>query len=109
MNGIMYPILVVCSDGITRTNADLEAEMSGWLGLSAEQRQERTKYGYYRIIESKTRWAADYLYKAGLLDKTKRAGLLYYTIAQKGETVVADPDVSKLTTTYLRKNFPPYR
>lgn len=109
MNGMLYPLLEVCSDGVTRTNADLEAGMSGWLGLSAEQRRERTKCGYYRVVESKTRWAADHLYKAGLLGKAKRGGLLHYTITQKGETVVADPDVSKLTTTYLRKNFPPYR
>ena len=109
MNGMMYPILVVCSDGTARTHTELEAEVSEWLGLSAEQRQKRTKCGYYRIVESKTRWAADHLYKAGLLDKAKRDRLLHYTITQKGKRVVADPVISKLTTTYLRKNFPPYR
>ncbi len=109
MDSMMYPMLLVCSSGGARSFDDLEAEISSWLGLSIEQRQKWTGGVSLPITQNKTREAARHLHKAGLLDKEKRGRLVYCKITQKGEEAVADPGISKLTRTYLKKNYQPYR
>ena len=109
MNGMMYPLLEVCSSGGSWALRSLPGYMSNWLGLSAEQREKRTERGHTSTINDKTRRAAYHLYKAGLLGKERRGGLVYYKTTPSGKEVVADPSISKLTTTYLKENCTPYR
>ena len=98
----MYPLLEMCSGGKAKTVAELVDEMSEWLALSAKQRQVRTKVGSLSRIESHTRRAADHLRKAGLVGKDclGKGGKIRYKTTQKGERVVADPDIFELSRTY---------
>ena len=108
MDDLMYPLLEMCSGGRVRTLDELQDEISEWLGISAEQRQERTRGGHETVIGSKTQWAVWHLRKAGLLGADRR-GKVLYAATQSGERVVADADVSRLSTSYLKKISPAYR
>lgn len=109
MDALMYPVLEVCSDGAARSYGDLADGMSEWLGLPGEQLQKWTRGLTSPVIKSHSRWAAHHLYKAGLLAKEGRGRRTYFQITQKGKKMVADPSITELTTTYLKKNCPRYQ
>ena len=110
MDDIMYPLLVLCSDGNAKTVAELVAELSDWLALSAKQRQVRTEGGSITRIENHIRRAADHLRRAELFDKEQhgKRGRIRYKITQKSKKMVANPAISELTRTYLSQNCPTY-
>lgn len=110
-----YPVLEFCSGGKTKSTAELEIEMCNWLGLLVEQGVERIDHGLRKKTKTSMSWALLYLHEAGLLDKKKykdvdkyrdRRERAHYTITQEGERVVADPNISNLTLTYLQKKYP---
>ena len=109
MDDMMYPMLEVHSDGGSRALRELADHMSDWLGLSAEQRERRTKCKKAKVIDNKARRAAGHLHKAGLLSKKSRGRLVDCRITQEGEKIVADPGITSLTRTYLERNCPPYQ
>lgn len=109
MDDMMYPMLEVLSGGGGRALRGLPDDMSDWLGLSAGQRRERTEGGHARVINDKTRRAADHLHRAGLLGKERRGRLVHCKITQEGEEMVADPGITNLTRADLEKSCPPYR
>ncbi len=109
MNGMLYPLLEVCSGSESRALRDLSNDMADWLGLSSEQRERRTEYRRALTIDNRTRRAADHLHRAGLLGKERRGTLVYCKTTPSGKEVVADPSISNLTTTYLKKTYPLYR
>ena len=106
MDDLIYPLLEMCSGGRPKTLDELQVEISDWLGISAEQRRERTKGGHETIIGSKTQWAVWHLRKAELLNKH---GKMHYNTTQSGEKVVADASISRLSTSYLKEISPAYR
>lgn len=109
MDGMMYPMLEVHSDGGGLALRELAGHMSDWLGLSAERRERRTKSGKAKVIDNKTRRAAYHLHRAGLLGKKSRGRLVDCRITQEGEKIVADSGITSLTRTYLERNCPPYQ
>lgn len=109
MDDMMYHVLEMCSGGRAKALAELVGEMSDWLGLSAEQRQERTRGGGGEAkIRATVRWAVWHLRTAGLLG-TYRRGRMHYKATQSGEKIVADATITRLPTSRLERIRPGYR
>ena len=106
---MMYPVLEMCSGGKARTFGELVGEMSEWLGLSAEQRRERTRGGGGEAkVRATMRWAVWHLRKAGLLG-AHRLGKMRYKATDSGEKIVADASITRLPISYLKEISPVHR
>ena len=106
---MMYPVLEMCSDGRARTFGELVGDMSDWLGLSAEQRRERTRGGGGEAkVRATMRWAVWHLRKAGLVG-AHGPGRMRYKATQSGEKVVADAGITRLPISYLKEISPVHR
>ena len=109
MDDMMYPLLEMCSDGRARTFGELVGEMSDWLGLSADQRRERTRGGGGEAkVRATMRWAVWHLRKAGLVG-AHGPGRMRYKATQSGEKVVADAGITRLPISYLKEISPVHR
>ena len=106
---MMYPVLEMCSGGKAKAFTELVGDMSDWLGLSAEQRRERTRGGGGEAkVRATMRWAVWHLRKAGLLD-AHRLGKMRYKATESGEKIVADASITRLPISYLKEISPVHR
>jgi restriction system protein len=95
---IMLPFLKLLSDGNEYSVRAITQKLAGLFDLSTEEFQETLRSGK-PIFYNRIGWAQTYLFKAGLIEKPKRA---YVRITNKGKDVLRKrPEDIRLK--YLRK------
>jgi restriction system protein len=97
------PVLELCTER-EYTAPEILGPASDKLGLSAEDRDERTGQGTKTRAEDRVRWSLTHLYRAGLLERPSRG---HYRATQRGRDLLAEfPD--RITLTALER-FQEYR
>jgi len=82
---VMLPLLVLMGDGAEHSLAEVFESLGDRLGLSPEDRKELLPSESESKFDNRVRWAAFYLRKAGLLERTGRARI---RITQPGQKVL---------------------
>ena len=83
---LMLPLLKVMSGGYEMTTKQMRDEVAENLGLSVEALSERLPSGTQNAFDNRMGWARTYLFKAGLLDRPRRAT---YAISETGKKLLA--------------------
>lgn len=92
----ILPYLTFLSDGKPHTLKELTEYIADVLGLTAEEREERTKKGSFTKLYDRTQWSGTYLRKALL---TETVGKGQYVITKRGlELLATNP-------TYIDRTF----
>lgn len=87
---IMRPLLAYHADSENHEIAATRSALADEFGLSNEDRAERIPSGRVTTLQNRVGWAAMYLFRAGLLERPRRA---HYRITPRGEDVLkAHPD-----------------
>ena len=95
---LMLPLLKVMSGGNEMTTKQMRDEVAENLGLSVEALSERLTSGTQNAFDNRMGWARTYLFKAGLLDRPRRAT---YAISETGKKLLANPP-SEIDVDFLR-------
>jgi restriction system protein len=82
---MMRPLLVIHDDGAEHEIADTRQAIADHFSLSAEDRSERIPSGRVTTLQNRVGWAAMYLYRAGLLERPRRA---HYRITGRGQEML---------------------
>lgn len=82
---IMRPLLAMHADGAEHEIAATRMELADEFGLSEEDRVERIPSGRVTTLQNRVGWAATYLFRAGLLERPRRA---HYKITLRGEEML---------------------
>ncbi len=77
----MTPALKALQDGSEKHRSKIEDFVAPILGLTPEERQELLPSGQKPIVRNRLHWALYFMYRAGLVDRPKRAT---YKITKKG-------------------------
>ena len=96
---IMLPLLKLMSDGNIRPLANLRESLSGFFGLSEDERVELLPSGTQPVFDNRVAWATIYLHKAVLLERPKRG---CYKITERG-LAVFEEDPKKIDIKFLQK------
>jgi restriction system protein len=95
---LMLPLLKVMSGGYEMTTKQMRDEVAQNLGLSVEALSERLPSGTQNAFDNRMGWARTYLFKAGLLDRPRRAT---YAISETGKKLLANPP-AEINVDFLR-------
>jgi restriction system protein len=94
----MIPLLKVMGCSNEMTTKQMRDEVAQNLGLSVEALSERLPSGTQNAFDNRMGWARTYLFKAGLLDRPRRAT---YAISEAGKKLLANPP-SEINVDFLR-------
>jgi restriction system protein len=95
---LMLPLLKVMGSRNEMTTKQMRDEVAENLGLSLEALSERLPSGTQNAFDNRMGWARTYLFKAGLLDRPRRAT---YAISETGKKLLANPP-SEIDVDFLR-------
>jgi restriction system protein len=95
---LMLPLLKVMGSRNEMTTKQMRDEVAENLGLSVEALSERLPSGTQNAFDNRMGWARTYLFKAGLLDRPRRAT---YAISETGKILLANPP-SEIDVDFLR-------
>jgi len=95
---LMLPLLKVMSGGNELTTKQMSGEVVQNLGLSIEALSERLPSGTQSAFDNRMGWARTYLFKAGLIERPRRAT---YAITETGRKLLANPP-SEIDVDFLR-------
>ena len=95
---LMLPLLKVMSGGNEMTTKQMSGEVVQNLGLSIEALSERLPSGTQSAFDNRMGWARTYLFKAGLIERPRRAT---YAITETGKKLLANPP-SEIDVDFLR-------
>ena len=84
---LMLPLLKVMGSRNEMTTKQMRDEVAENLGLTVEALSERLPSGTQSAFDNRMGWARTYLYKAGLLDRPRRAT---YAISETGKKLLAN-------------------
>lgn len=84
---IMRPLLALHVDGQEHEIATTRSVLADHFDLSPADRQERTPSGSVSTLQNRVGWAATYLFRAGLLERPRRA---HYRITDRGRAMLAE-------------------
>jgi len=85
---LMLPLLKVMGSGSELTTNQMRDAVADHLGLSAEALSQRLPSGTQTAFDNRMGWARTYLYKAGLIERLRRAT---YVISQSGKDLLSNP------------------
>lgn len=94
----MLPLLKVMSEGKEMTTNQTKDAVAKYLGLTEEALVERLESGTQTTFDNRMGWARTYLFKAGLLDRPRRA---IYVISDNGKKLLLNPPTA-IDADYLR-------
>ena len=100
---LLHPVLEVLTDGQTRELSDVVDAVADTLGLSAENRELRTKSGS-TVLENRVGWVRTSLVRAGLIDQPRASTA---AITEAGRTALANAE-EPIDGAYLRRECPGY-
>lgn len=95
---LMLPLLKVMSEGKEMTTNQTKDAVAKYLGLTEEALVERLESGTQTTFDNRMGWARTYLFKAGLLDRPRRA---VYVISDNGKKLLLNPPTA-IDADYLR-------
>jgi restriction system protein len=95
---LMLPLLKVMNEGNEMTTNQIKDAVAKYLGLTEEALVERLESGAQTIFDNRIGWARTYLFKAGLLDRPRRA---IYVISEAGNKVLENPP-NEIDVNYLK-------
>ena len=95
---LMLPLLKVMSGGNEMTTKQMSGAVVQNLGLSIEALSERLPSGTQSAFDNRMGWARTYLFKAGLIERPRRAT---YAITETGRKLLANPP-SEIDVDFLR-------
>ena len=95
---LMLPLLKVMGNRNEMTTKQMRDEVAQNLGLSVEALSERLPSGTQNAFDNRMGWARTYLFKAGLLDRPRRAT---YAISETGKKLLANPP-AEINVDFLR-------
>ncbi len=84
---MMRPLLSVLDDGNDHTITSIRSDLASHFGLTQEDIDERIPSGRVTTLQNRVGWASTYLYRAGLIDRPKRA---MYRITERGHQVLVE-------------------
>jgi restriction system protein len=84
----MLPLLKVMGSRSEMTTKQMRDEVAEDLGLTVEALSQRLPSGTQNAFDNRMGWARTYLFKAGLLDRPRRAT---YAISETGRKLLANP------------------
>lgn len=82
---LMRPLLAHHEDGEEHEIGATRSALADEFGLSDEDRAERIPSGRVTTLQNRVGWAATYLFRAGLLERPRRA---HYRITPRGEEML---------------------
>lgn len=85
---LMLPLLKVMGAGRELTTNQMRDAVADHLELSAEALSQRLPSGTQTAFDNRMGWARTYLYKAGLIERPRRAT---YVISQSGKDLLSNP------------------
>jgi restriction system protein len=95
---LMLPLLKVMGTRNEMTTKQIRDEVAENLGLSVEALSERLPSGTQNAFDNRMGWARTYLFKAGLIERPRRAT---YAISETGKKLLANPP-SEIDVDFLR-------
>jgi restriction system protein len=95
---LMLPLLKVMGTGAEMTTHQMRDAVATHLALSAEALNQRLPSGTQTAFENRMGWARTYLFKAGLIERPRRAT---YVISQSGKELLLNPP-SAINADFLR-------
>jgi restriction system protein len=95
---LMLPLLKVMGSRNEMTTKQMRDEVAENLGLSVEALSERLPSGTQNAFDNRMGWARTYLFKAGLLDRPRRAT---YAISETGKKLLSNPP-AEINVDFLR-------
>lgn len=95
---LMLPLLKVMGSRNEMTTKRMRDEVAENLGLTVEALSERLPSGSQNAFDNRMGWARTYLFKAGLLNRPRRAT---YAISDAGKTLLANPP-SEINVDFLK-------
>jgi restriction system protein len=104
---MMRPLLAIHADGQEHEVAATRSTLAEHFDLSPEDRAERIPSGRVTTLQNRVGWAAMYLFRAGLLDRPRRA---HYEITERGrEMLDRHPDRIDLSVLKQFEEFEEFR
>jgi restriction system protein len=94
----MLPMLKVMSGGNEMTTKQMSDDVAENLGLTIEALSQRLPSGTQSTFDNRMGWARTYLFKAGLIERPRRAT---YAISETGKKLLANPP-SEIDVDFLR-------
>ncbi len=88
---LMLPLLNALGEGREMTINQIRNAVIDQLGLSSEALSQRLPSGTQTVYDNRMGWARTYLFKAGLLERPRRAT---YAISETGKNVLLNPPAS---------------
>ena len=88
---LMLPLLQVMGTGREMTTKQIRDAVADHLGLNAKALAQRLPSGTQTAFDNRMGWARTYLFKAGLIDRPRRAT---YLISQSGKELLLNPPAS---------------
>lgn len=95
---LMLPLLKVMESGADMTTNQMRDAVAAHLELTAEALSQRLPSGTQTAFDNRMGWARTYLFKAGLIDRPRRAT---YAISQSGKQLLLNPPAT-IDTDFLR-------
>lgn len=95
---LMLPLLNVMESGADMTTKQMRDAVAAHLELTAEALSQRLPSGTQTAFDNRMGWARTYLFKAGLIDRPRRAT---YAISQSGKQLLLNPPAT-IDTDFLR-------
>jgi len=95
---LMLPLIKVMNEVNEMTTNQIKDAVAKYLGLTEEALVERLESGAQTIFDNRIGWARTYLFKAGLLDRPRRA---IYVISEAGNKVLENPP-NEIDVNYLK-------
>ena len=95
---LMLPLLKVMESGADMTTKQMRDAVAAHLELTAEALSQRLPSGTQSTFDNRMGWARTYLFKAGLIDRPRRAT---YAISQSGKQLLLNPPAA-IDTDFLR-------
>ena len=95
---LMLPLLKVMGTRNEMTTKQMRDEVAENLGLTVEALSQRLPSGTQNAFDNRMGWARTYLFKAGLLERPRRAT---YAISETGRKLLANPP-SEIDVDFLK-------
>src|SRR5690349_9418418 len=95
---LMRPVLECASSGEVRVS-DVVERLADKLGLTAEERATLLPSGKQTTFANRVHWAKTYLYKAGLVESSRRG---YFGITERGRAALVDK-AANINNAYLEQ------
>ncbi|MCD9147225.1 restriction endonuclease [Pseudophaeobacter flagellatus] len=104
MNDVMFPCLVLLSEGATNAK-ECQPGLKSHFSLSDAEMDERIPSGMRTRVFDRADWAIFHMMKAGLIERPKRG---YYVVSQLGMKAISNGSARSLSLSAL-KEFPLYK